>query len=369
VRIVHVVDTASRHAGGMFESVKGLARAMLVDGEQVSVIAGIDRWSDNDRETWAPVPLGEVPTARFADKILGRSMIAALDAAAPDLVHLHGIWGVAARATSAWVRRSGKPVVISPHGMIDPWAWNRSRTKKHISALIWEGRLLRSAALLHALNPDEAQAISDHRFGTPVRVIPNGVSLPEKLSDRLPEDGRRSLLFIGRLHPKKGLEEMIVAWGLVQPAVRAAWRLTIAGWDEIGLLGKLKSQTNALDLTGDISFIGPVFDAAKDEAFRAASAFILPSYSEGLPMTVLEAWSYGLPALMTDACNLPKGFREGAAFRITTDPASMAVAMDAVLLDETRLTAAGVRGRALAEKDHDWAAIGRAMTAAYREIV
>jgi len=75
LKVVHVVDTASRLAGGMFESVKGLARAMLLDGEQVSVIAGLDQWSDTDRATWAPVPLIEVPVAGFGDKILARAMI------------------------------------------------------------------------------------------------------------------------------------------------------------------------------------------------------------------------------------------------------------------------------------------------------
>jgi glycosyltransferase involved in cell wall biosynthesis len=367
-KIIHVVDTASRLAGGLFESVKGLTRAMVLEGGQVTVIAGLDQWSDADRATWAPVPLIEVPVARFADKVLARSMIAKLDAAAPDIVHLHGIWGVGARATAAWARRTRKPFVVSLHGMVDPWAWNRSRMKKQVSTLFWEGQLLRDAAMLHALNAAEATAISDHDFGAPVRVVPNGVSLPENLSLRPALDGRRSLLFIGRLHPKKGLKELIAAWAMVSPAVRDNWRLTIAGWDEIGLLAALQDQTRALGLRGDVEFLGPVFDDAKDAAFRAAGAFILPSYSEGLPMTVLEAWSYALPALISEACNLPNGFTEGAAFEIRTDPPSMAAAMEAVLLDEPRLVAAGGRGRILVEAEHDWKAISRSMMAAYRNI-
>ncbi|MDB5676835.1 MAG: hypothetical protein JWM65_3817 [Sphingomonas bacterium] len=369
LKVVHVVDTASRLAGGMFESVKGLARAMLFDGEQVSVIAGLDQWSDIDRATWAPVPLIDVPVAGFGDKILARSMIAALDAATPDLVHLHGIWGVGARATANWARRTGRPVVIAPRGMLDPWAWQRSRAKKRVSAWLWEDRLLRSARLFHALNVPEAEAITAYSFGPPVSVIPNGVSLPEMQGDRAARDGKRTLLFVGRLHPKKGLAELIAAWALLPPAIRAAWRLAIAGWDEIGLLAALETQVRALGLSDEIAFVGQVFGADKDAAFRAAAAFILPSYSEGLPMTVLEAWSYGLPVLMTPACNLPKGFTAGAAFEVATDPATMAAAMADVLNDEARLADAGARGRALVEADHGWTAIGRATMAAYRAIV
>ena len=369
LKVVHVVDTASRLAGGMFESVKGLARAMLIDGEQVSVIAGLDQWSDTDRATWAPVPLIEVPVAGFGDKILARSMIAALDATAPDLVHLHGVWGVGARATASWARRTGRPVVIAPRGMLDPWAWQRSRTKKRVSAWLWEDRLLRRARLFHALNVSEAEAIGAYSFGPPVSVIPNGVSLPETQADRAARDGKRTLLFVGRLHPKKGLAELIAAWALLPSAIRAEWRLAIAGWDEIGLLAALETQVRDLGLDDEISFVGQVFGADKDAAFRAAAAFILPSYSEGLPMTVLEAWSYGLPVLMTSACNLPKGFTAGAAFEIATDPATMAVAMADVLNDEARLADAGARGRALVETDHGWTAIGRATMAAYRGIV
>lgn len=369
MKIVHVIDTASRLAGGMFESVKGLARAMLLDGEQVSVIAGLDQWSDTDRATWAPVPLVEVPVAGFGDKILARSMIAALDAAAPDLVHLHGIWGVGARATASWARRTGQPVVIAPRGMLDAWAWQRSRAKKRVSAWLWEDRLLRGARLFHALNLPEAEAIGAFAFGPPVAVIPNGVSLPEIQADRAPRDGRRTLLFVGRLHPKKGLTELIAAWALLPAAIRSSWRLAIAGWDEIGLLAALEAQVATLGLGDEIAFVGQVFGADKDAAFRSAAAFVLPSYSEGLPMTVLEAWSYGLPVLMTPACNLPKGFAVGAAFEIATDPAAMAAAMGAALGDQAGLADAGAKGRALVEADHGWTAIGRAMTAAYREIV
>jgi poly(glycerol-phosphate) alpha-glucosyltransferase len=366
VKIVHVVDTASRLAGGMFESVKGLARAMQADGEHVSVIAGLDRWSMADRATWGAVPLTEVPVTGFRDKILARSMIAALDAAAPDLLHLHGIWGVGARATAHWARRSGRPVVIAPRGMLDPWAWQRSRMKKRVSSWLWEDRLLRGARLFHALNVPEADAIAAYQFGPPVSVIPNGVALPAHMADRRVRGGKRTLLFVGRLHPKKGLAELITAWSLLPPAVRASWRLAIAGWDEVGLLALLEAQVQALGLTDEIEFVGQVFGADKDAAFRDAAAFILPSYSEGLPMTVLEAWSYGLPVLMTAACNLPKGFTAGAAFEVTTDPRGMAAAMGAVLNEEARLADAGARGRALVEADHGWSAIGRAMTAAYR---
>lgn len=368
-RVVHVLDTASRASGGICESVKGLTRAMIADGAPISVVAGLDRWSHVDRNTWQPVPLTEVPVDGFQDGIRARSMIATLDRAAPEIVHLHGIWGVGTRATAVWAKRTGCPVVLSPHGMIDPWAWQRSRTKKRISAWVWEGHLLRHVARFHALNDAEAAAIAAHGFGPDIGVISNGVSLPRRVPERGEHTGRRSLLFIGRLHPKKGLAELIAAWALLPVGVRDQWCLKIAGWDEVALLDTLRTQAAALEIGGDVVFMGPIFGAEKEAALTDADAFILPSHSEGLPMTVLEAWSYGVPVFMTAACNIPSGFAAGAAFEITTVPETIAAVLADVLPRTDALREAGRSGRALVERDHSWEVIARETIAAYRSIV
>jgi glycosyltransferase involved in cell wall biosynthesis len=365
MRVAQVLDTSSRLAGGMFESVKGLAQAMIAAGDDVVVLSGTDAWSAIDRASWGPAAPQTAPTSGLADGILGTALTGALIAAEPDLVHLHGIWGVGARATAAWARRTRRPVIISPRGMLDPWALRRSAAKKRVSQWLWEGRLLRDARFLHALNASEAESIRVAGWARPIVTIPNGTALPE-LGNSIPgNDGPRILLFVGRLHPKKGLEELIRSWALLPPGLRDRWTLKIAGWDEVGLLANLVSLAQALGVEHGIEFMGPVYGEEKDAVFRSASAFILPSYSEGLPMAVLEAWSYELPVFMTAACNLPKGFAAGAAFEIGTAPEAITPALVATLEDQGALSAAGRNGRALVEQGHGWPMIARDMRAAY----
>lgn len=367
MKVAQVLDTSSRLAGGMFESVKGLARAMIADGDDVVVLSGTDAWSTIDRASWGAAAPQLLPTSGLANGILGKALTEALIAAEPDLVHLHGIWGVGARATAAWARRTSRPVVISPRGMLDPWALDRSAAKKRVSQWLWEGRLLREARFLHALNASEAASIRAAGWARPIVTIPNGAALPEQGSMIRGNDGPRVLLFVGRLHPKKGLEELIRSWAVLPQGLRDRWTLKIAGWDEVGLLANLVSLAQALGVEDVIDFIGPVYGEEKDAVFRSASAFILPSHSEGLPMAVLEAWSYELPVFMTAACNLPTGFAAGAAFEIGTAPQSIASVLTVTLDDDEALIVAGRNGRVLVKQRHGWPTIAQEMRAAYKE--
>jgi len=365
MRIAQVLDRSSRLAGGISECVRGLSLAMNANGDDVVVISGRDEWSDADLPGWGAVTPRLSPTAGVADGVFGRALTRALLDAEPDVVHLHGVWGVAARATAAWTRRTRGPVVVSTHGMLDPWALGRSAMKKRISSWFWEGRLLGGAHFLHALNPAEAEAIVAAGWRRPVVTIPNGVALPPPGEPVRRADGKRALLFLGRLHPKKGLAPLLQAWAVTPAALRDGWTLRIAGWDEVGLLTVLESLAHELGIENQVEFVGSVYGAEKDAVFRSASAFILPSLSEGLPIAVLEAWSYGLPVFMSAACNLPKGFETGAAFEIGVEPDAITPVLASVLGEDAALRLAGRKGRALVEQDHVWSVIARDMRAAY----
>jgi glycosyltransferase involved in cell wall biosynthesis len=175
------------------------------------------------------------------------------------------------------------------------------------------------------------------------------------------------MLFVGRIHPKKGLVPLIEAWGRTPAMATEGWRLVIAGWDDGGHEPALRARVEALGLRNSVAFVGPVVGTAKDGLFRRASAFILPSFSEGLPMAVLEAWSYGLPVLMTDECHLSVGFVAGAARRVEPTAASIAEGLSgfAARAGRGELASMGARGRALVEDRYSWARIGDDMAAVY----
>lgn len=344
-----ISGSLSRRAGGLFNSVRRLSQNLHKQGLKVSVIGFGDEDTNSDLPAWLPVrPI-------VLDASLKQSPISALHTSRaiariePDVVHQHGIWLPMSLATSRWA--SQRPTMISPRGMLDPWALANSRTKKRVAWLCWERVNLRRASCLHALAQAEADAIQDVLPGAPVEIVPNAVDLPTKTIRSQSSSKRKQLLFLGRIHPKKGLNDLFRQWAALPQTLRDSWRLLVAGPDENGHRAELDALVENLNIVHEIKFTGPLSGLAKKQAYEQADAFILPSHSEGLPMAVLEAWAAGLPVLMTRACNLPKGFEAGAATEIDTgdDPRLLKAALLRADLSEM-----GLRGRSLVEAEFTW---------------
>jgi len=250
--------------------------------------------------------------------------------------------------------------------MLDPWALKNSGMKKRISAALYEDRHLAGAACVHALNDAEAHAVRAYGLKNPICIIPNGVELPNKTEVTYPKKSRY-LLYLGRLHPKKGLPYLIEAWSRIEKdALQAGWKLKIAGWDQNGHRSELETLTEKLRAAATIKFVGPLFGEAKAQCFQEASAFILPSLSEGLPMSVLEAWSWWLPVVMTPNCNLSEGVVAGAAIVTDADVESITVALRQLIsMSNSELQSTGARGRRFVEERFPWPRTVNQMTQVY----
>jgi poly(glycerol-phosphate) alpha-glucosyltransferase len=201
----------------------------------------------------------------------------------------------------------------------------------------------------------------------PICVIPNGVELPVEPKVKPLRERDRNLLYLGRLHAKKGLPLLVEAWCRVQRmAEESGWRLIIAGWDQLGHKSELQALAAKLHSGSSIEFAGPQFGEAKSALFRKAAAFILPSLSEGLPMSILEAWSWRLPVLMTTNCNLPEGSRVGAAIMMEADVEGICGALSKLFsMDSVEREAMGARGRRLVEEQFRWPRIADQITQVY----
>lgn len=282
-----------------------------------------------------------------------------------ELVHTHGLWSWLSLAAVDWRRRTKGPVIVSPHGMLDSWALSQGSVKKKVALSLFERRHLNGAACVHALNQAEYDAIRAAGITAPIAIIPNGVDVAPTL-DLVPPSwmNRPTLLFLGRLHAKKGIAELIGAWTEAHK-VLSGWQLALAGWDD----GPNDFREQAARSGAPIVFPGALYGEEKDAAFAHCAAFVLPSHSEGLPMTVLEAWANGKPVMMTDACNLSEGFTAGAAARITTDPQAMARVLVAKLRDQSFLERAGVAGLQLVDSQFSWDAITSRFEALYDHVL
>lgn len=371
MNVAYVLSSISRANGGISESVRRLAqRIEKQPGITVSAFGLADSFTASDAPLWNPVPVQCFPVR--GPRAIGYSpaLNRALADATPDILHTAGLWMYPSVATRRAHRRTGKPYVVSPHGMLDTWALKNSGWKKRLAALAYERAHLEEAACLHALNEAEARAIRAYGLRNPVCVVPNGVDLPdlEKQAAAPPWSStvgtdKPVLLFLGRLHPKKGLPQLLRAWAKLGDA---GWHLAIAGWDQGGHRAELETLVRENNLESRVSFFGPLHGEQKEAAYRAASAFILPSFSEGLPMTVLEAASYNLPVLMTGACNLPEGFNIGAAQKISADESELAGQLKTFFgLSENEQKAMGHRAREWVKAAFDWNGIARDILAVY----
>jgi glycosyltransferase involved in cell wall biosynthesis len=378
MKIGFLVSSVSREAGGLFQSVRGLAKAVASTNTNVRVFGISDEQSAVDLQEWRPL---SVQTFRPQLRAWGYSnlLVPTLLGGDLDILSVHGLWKYCSVASREWHRRTGGPYVVHPEGMLEAWALRNARWKKRIPALLYENQHLHGAACLRALSIAEAQSIRAYGLRNPVCVIPNGVDLPEQsdtsasgaqtLRFRDFAEGRKVLLYLGRLHPKKNVANLIRAWNHTfnsQYRKNDSWVLAIAGWDQGGYENDLKRIANV----ASVVFLGPRFGAQKNECYRACDAFILPSLSEGLPMTVLEAWAYAKPVLMTSECNLPEGFSAEAALRIGPSPDEIAAALKqlAEMSDEDR-SQMGIRGRALVTTKFSWPRIGEQTRAVYEWVL
>ncbi len=365
--LVYLTGPVSRAAGGLFDALRNLALGVEEGNRYLPSVMGLSEPNfERDRTQWGKVEAKAFPVRGPGFFGYSPELSRSLELKNPALLHIHGLWIYPSVAAIQWSRRS-KPYVVSPHGMLDPWALKNSRWKKRISAALYEDRHLQGAACLHALNYFEAEAMRAYGLKNPICVIPNGVELPVEPRTKPSREGKRNLLYLGRLHPKKGLPLLVEAWCRVQrTAEESGWRLIVAGWDQLGHQSELQTLAAKLHSGSSIEFVGAQFGEAKAALFQEASAFILPSLSEGLPITILEAWSWRLPVLMTASCNLPEGSRAGAAIMMEADVEDICGALSKLFsMDSIEREAMGARGRRLVEEHFRWSRIADQMTRVY----
>ena len=342
-RIGLLTASASRAGGGVFEAIAAHTEMLRALGATPVVVALNDEFAEADRARLgdAELVLADIAGPRligYAPSLVGR-----LHAARLDLLHLHGIWMYPSRAGLVWARETGKPYVISPHGMLEPWTTERGKWKKALARSGYERAGWAAAAAFHALTGGEARDIANESGRTDALVIPNAGPAPGPAPAALPAP---NVVYIGRIHPKKNFAGLVAGWRAARRP--AAARLTIAGWGDPADVAALRDLLAERE-DATVEFIGPAYGEAKRRLLETARYVILPSFSEGLPMAMLEAWAAGVPTIMTEDCNLPEGFERGASLRCGTGPDDIARALEAgFALDEAAWLAMAQAGQALA---------------------
>jgi len=365
LRLVHVVTDLDRRSGGPSVSVPqlclGLAR--LPDTEVRLAARRTDEPVDLEDEDgfsvhWLDRRRPGVPVeVREPDP-----------AGAATVVHLHGLWDPLFHrvAVAAWKR--GLPVVQSTRGMLEPWALSHKRWKKRAGWWLYQRRDLRRAALLHGSSAAELASLDRVGLGDrPGIALPNGVTPPTNL-DRLLADTKRerTLLFLGRLHPVKGLEPLLDAWSDSAPT---GWTLQLTGPDHGGHGEALRARCRRLDIEGSVRFTGPVTGDEKWRLLGSAGCLVLPSHSENFGMVVAEALAAGTPVAASTGTPWEGLEATGAGWWV--DPGTRALASFLRELGDRppeELSAMGDRGRAWVARDFAWPAIAARFREHYEAI-
>jgi glycosyltransferase involved in cell wall biosynthesis len=284
----------------------------------------------------------------------------------PDCVHLHGIWSPRLAGRFLVWRKRGVPCLVSPHGMLDPWALSHKWFKKKIAWHVYQKRLLDRAVLLHGASERETRQFKALRLKPPAAVIPWGVSLPPR-TERTDHPRPRVALFVGRIYPVKGLPMLVEAWAGVRPA---GWKLKIVGPDEAGHRAEVESQIRKAGVEADFEFTGPLQGGALREAYEGASLFILPSFTENFGMVVAEALAHSLPVVTTTGTPWSMLPERGCGWWVVpaVDPIAQALST-AAALDEETLRGMGMKGRELVSSEFSWRQAASKMEQLYQWVL
>ncbi|MGH8433922.1 MAG: glycosyltransferase [Pseudomonas sp.] len=358
-----MVPHIDQEAAGPSYSVPRLCQSLAACGNQVelSCLAA--------RGDIPGVPLDLHPQWPVLDRFaISTSLARALwrKSAVVDVVHNHSLWSMVNVAAGWVVSGRGAKLVTSPRGTLSPWALSRSPGVKRI---LWplQRRTLAKADLLHATSEVEYQEIRTQGFTAPVAVVPNGIDLPDLLPQQghMDGSGMRTLLFLSRIHPTKGLDRLLQAWAQLQDRY-PGWRLVIAGRGEAAHVQEVKALANKLGVQR-VEFPGPLYGEAKAQAYWSADLFVLPTHSENFGMVVAEALAHGCPVVVSKGAPWPGLQTDASGWWVANDIETLAATLDtAMQLPADELVAMGLRGRAWMARDYGWTAIGQKMDAAYR---
>jgi glycosyltransferase involved in cell wall biosynthesis len=367
IKVTHVVEWTGSRGGGLTTSVLPLSNE-LNKVEVGSIVIGGKLPSDIVNNMQDVHSFNVIDGGFFG---YSPKMKQYLFNSSEDVIHIHGLWKYSSFIAYIKAKRKKIPYVISIHGMLSDYALKRSSWRKKLFLFFYVKRLLLDAKAIHVLNNQEA--LNLRKFNIPIssiRVIPNGVKLPNKDSCNSINiiNDNKILLYLGRIHPIKGIDNLLNAWSMMNNSHH--WILVIVGWGDDRYTSVIKNKIIKSSASDTIKYLGPMFDKDKDSMLCRSDAFILPSLSEGLPISVLEAWSYSLPVLMTVESNLSIGFDTGAAKKISTQPDIMACQINEFFeFSEKKQIDIGIKGRQLVESSYGWKNITVQMRRLYYDIL
>jgi glycosyltransferase involved in cell wall biosynthesis len=293
-----------------------------------------------------------------------------------DLVHTNAIFSYPV-LPAYWSCQFAKvPYIVTPRGMLEPWALAYKSWKKKLYFNLLEKPALTKASYMQMLASTEAEGIESLALKTPLVIVPNGIhredftSFPssEIFYREFPETRNKTLIiFLGRIDPKKGLDLLAPAFAQAH-AKFPETHLIVAGPDNTGFLSTAESYFMEAGCKNAVTFTGMLTGTLKYASLAAANIYVAPSYSEGFSMSVLEGMAAGLPCVITTGCNFPEAGMANAASIVDINVDQIANALLQLLQEPILAKEMGDRARQFILDNYTWDSIATKMLSIYQDI-
>jgi glycosyltransferase involved in cell wall biosynthesis len=380
-RIIHYFPDMRLEQGGVVRSILDWCKVLAGRGDDVTLVAYDSPDVPSEWNGQAGKPnFVRIPAASGSNffvssqaLLIWRELLAG-----GGVAHLHTPWEVSNLRMARVAREMGVPYIVSIHGMLDDWSMSQRGLKKQIYLAIGARRFLRGAARLHYTAAAEMQQAQRRVPGSAGAVLPLLVDLSpfQSLPGREPAHARfpvlsgdePKLLFLSRLHEKKGVHLLIEAAGFLRQKGRQ-FKLLIAGTGSAEYENQLHEQTRRLHLEEVVSFLGLVVGEEKISLYQSADLFVLPTQQENFGLVLIEALAAGTPVVTTKGTDIWQDIAAAGGTITEYTPVAISNAMDRLLEDRAALPALGQRGREWAMQNMNTETVAAGYERLYAQVI
>lgn len=358
MKIIHFIAGIDKTEGGTTEYMR-LLSSELKNHVELIVVTG---FSPNPVVIYGVnIKFFEISLMRWFSMIKEFSVF--LEKEKPNLVHINGIWSPQNWGFQKAAQKLGIKVIVSPHGMLEPWIMAHNPLKKKIALFLYQKKAIQRSIYLHATAPMEAENIQALGFKNPISIIPNGIDLNDVKGIK-EHYGTRKMIFFSRIHPKKGIELLLEAW---RNTNTNGWILEIAGNGDENYIEILNQS--AIDLK-DVHFVGAKYGEAKWNFLRSADVMVLPTHSENFGIVVAEALAVGVPVITTHGTPWKDLETYECGWWINLSVADL----EKIILKVTRTSAdelktMGIKGRKLVTEKYEVKAVTNQIIDLYQKVL
>lgn len=293
MKVIHFIPSLDRRTGGTAFYIQALAAEL---GKHTELYI-VTKRTDNPLEiTNAKVIYIDLSLKKI--KSIKRNFQQIIDQVKPDIIHINVIWMLQCYIVHSIARANKIKVVLSPHGMTEPWILNRHRIKKKLALFLYQKKSLKTADRIHVTAQSEKDNFLKLEYNSNVKMIPNGIRL-EEFDIKENWSKKKKILFLSRIHEKKGVEFLLEAIYEIRGAINE-YEVIIAGEGEDVYVNALNKFVADKGMTNIIKFIGGVYGVEKFKLYREADLFVLPTYSENFGIVIAEAMASGTPVITTN---------------------------------------------------------------------